>query len=453
MENAGLVKPESPQAPIGLGIASLNDNKENHAPTPTFRISKELPEPPAQIPLSPPSTAPAVPPKPAKKPDSISTSPKVPQESPIPQQSEAGQLFADFFDDAPVTSGKLDVDAHAVLTGNPLGADRIKTARKEIHEISGDGKLSPVPGQEEHILYDNSMYLCTHVFGSSNGAKNTEVYFWTGSAVPEPTFEDAQLFARKAARDVGGKLVVIRQGKECPNFFQALGGILVTRKGTRTNHSKQYVLCGRQHLGHMAFDEVELSLNSLCSGFPYLISSRTGLLSGKIFLWKGKGCSAEELGCARLIGMDLGLTPEIEEIDEGQESAAFLDIFPAPENGKEKKVPRSATHWQLKSHHAKYSVRLFRIDEKVVQSGGSFQVSSLWPVSFVRRVSQASIASSQGPSSPTETTTPQNNAGPSTTGGPKPNMTAEVVEVAPFSQADLEAENIYVLDAFFEIYM
>lgn len=451
MENAGLVKPEEPK-PIGLGIAALTNNKESYVPTPSVRISKELPAPPTKIPMSPPTSAGAPPPKPVKK-DSISSIRKPSQESPIPQQSEAGQLFAEFFDDAPVTSGKLDVDAHSALTKSPLSGDRVKTLKKEIQEISGDGKLTPIPPQEEHILFDNSMYLCNHAFASSNGAKHTEVYLWTGSAVPEPAVEDAQLFARKAARDVGGKLLIIRQGKECPNFFQAVGGILVTRKGSRTDHSKQYMLCGRQHLGHMAFDEVELSINNLCSGFPYLVSSRTGLLSGKIFLWKGKGCTAEELGCARLIGMDLGLTPEIEEVEEGQEPAAFLEVFPEPENGKEKKVPRSADHWRLKAKHEKYGVRLFRIDEKPVQTGGSFQVSSLWPVSFVRRVSAASTTSTQGPSSPTESSPPQNNSGPAASGVPKPNMTADVVEIAPFSQMDLEAENIYVLDAFFEIYM
>ncbi|KAF4545369.1 Gelsolin repeat protein [Lasiodiplodia theobromae] len=417
MENAGLVKPEEPK-PIGLGIAALTNNKESYVPTPSVRISKELPAPPTKTPMSPPTSAGAPPPKPVKK-DSISSIRKPSQESPIPQQSEAGQLFAEFFDDAPVTSGKLDVDAHSALTKSPLSGDRVKTLKKEIQEISGDGKLTPIPPQEEHILFDNSMYLCNHAFASSNGAKHTEVYLWTGSAVPEPAVEDAQLFARKAARDVGGKLLIIRQGKECPNFFQAVGGILVTRKGSRTDHSKQYMLCGRQHLGHMAFDEVELSINNLCSGFPYLVSSRTGLLSGKIFLWKGKGCTAEELGCARLIGMDLGLTPEIEEVEEGLEPAAFLEVFPKPENGKEKKVPRSADHWRLKAKHEKYGVRLFRIDEKPVQTGGSFQ----------------------------------NNSGPAASGVPKPNMTADVVEIAPFSQMDLEAENIYVLDAFFEIYI
>ncbi|KAK8157707.1 hypothetical protein IWX90DRAFT_376994 [Phyllosticta citrichinensis] len=286
------------------------------------------------------------------------------------------------------------------------------------------------------------MYLCTHSFSLPNGSKTIEVYHWIGSQVPEPAVEDAQLFARKFARDAGGKLVMTRQGKETPYFFQALGGIVITRKGSRIDHSKEYMLCGRQHLGHMAFDEVDLDLSNLCSGFPFLISSRTGLLAGKVFLWKGVGCNAEELGCARLIGMDLGLTPEIEEVDEGKESDAFLNLFPVPD-GQPKKVPRSADHWRLKARHEKYRVRLFRIDEKAQQAGSSFQVSSLWPA-LMRRVSAQSTGSQNGQQSPTQEQNP---------GTSKPNMTAEVNEIAPFSQADIEAENIYVLDAFFEIYI
>ncbi|KAK8210717.1 hypothetical protein IWZ01DRAFT_435672 [Phyllosticta capitalensis] len=351
-------------------------------------------------------------------------------------QSEAGRMFADFFEEAPVTNGKLDIDTNAILTADPLGQQKIKTLRKDIQEISGDGKLAPVPSQEEHILFDHLMYLCTHSFSLPNGSKSIEVYHWIGSQVPEPAVEDAQLFARKFARDAGGKLLMTRQGKETPYFFQALGGIVITRKGSRIDHSKEYMLCGRQHLGHMAFDEVDLSLSNLCSGFPFLISSRTGLLAGKVFLWKGVGCSAEELGCARLIGMDLGLTPEIEEVDEGKESDAFLEIFPAPD-GQPKRIPRSADHWRLKARHEKYKVRLFRIDEKAQQAGSSFQVSSLWPA-LMRRVSAQSTGTQNGPQSPTQEQNP---------GTSKPNMTAEVNEIAPFSQADIEAENIYVLDA------
>ncbi|KAK8245034.1 hypothetical protein HDK77DRAFT_375957 [Phyllosticta capitalensis] len=419
--DASPVNKELPKPPTGLGIERLGDNKENKLPSKfeSIPISSELP------------------PKPPKKNDSVSSINRKPSvDSAIPQQSEAGRMFADFFEEAPVTNGKLDIDTNAILTADPLGQQKIKTLRKDIQEISGDGKLAPVPSQEEHILFDHLMYLCTHSFSLPNGSKSIEVYHWIGSQVPEPAVEDAQLFARKFARDAGGKLLMTRQGKETPYFFQALGGIVITRKGSRIDHSKEYMLCGRQHLGHMAFDEVDLSLSNLCSGFPFLISSRTGLLAGKVFLWKGVGCSAEELGCARLIGMDLGLTPEIEEVDEGKESDAFLEIFPAPD-GQPKRIPRSADHWRLKARHEKYKVRLFRIDEKAQQAGSSFQVSSLWPA-LMRRVSAQSTGTQNGPQSPTQEQNP---------GTSKPNMTAEVNEIAPFSQADIEAENIYVLDA------
>ncbi|KAJ9638365.1 hypothetical protein H2199_007052 [Coniosporium tulheliwenetii] len=430
-------KPEVKSEPVGLGLGGF------FAPA-TSQLEqnpvRNEPKPPINYPLSPPLSA-GIPPKPGKKPVSIasrepSASLKSPPQvtSPIPHTSEAGQLFADFFDDRPVTTGGLDVDAQAILTSSAGQADKIKTLRKHIQEVVGDGKMTPVPAQEEHILFDNTMYLCTHVFGSSSGIKTTEVYLWAGSAVAESTLEDAQLFCRRVAKENNGKLIIIRQGKEPSSFFQALGGIVITRHGSRSDRPQKYMLCGRRHMGHIAFDEVELLLPNFCSGFPYIISSQTG----KHYLWKGFGCGAEELGCARLICMDLGGTSEVEEIDEGHEPAAFFDLFPALDNGS-KSIPRSAEHWRLKAKSEKYNTRLFRIEQHQQQSG--FQVSNFL-ASIVRRPSWQSILS------PTNDR-PQTPRTPSTPGAPQ----SKVVEIAPFCQSDLEAEHIYVLDAFFEIYI
>ncbi|EON62213.1 hypothetical protein W97_01433 [Coniosporium apollinis CBS 100218] len=423
--------------PVGLGLGGF------FAPA-TSQLEKgpaiSEPKPTINYPLSPPLSA-GIPPKPGKKPASItsresSASLKSPPQvtSPIPHTSEAGQLFADFFDDRPVTTGGLDVDAQAILNSSMGQADKIKTLRKHIQEVAGDGKLIPVPAQEEHILFDSTMYLCTHVFGSSSGIKTTEVYLWAGSAVAESTLEDAQLFCRRVAKENNGKLIIIRQGKEPSSFFQALGGIVITRTGSRSDRPQKYMLCGRRHMGHIAFDEVALSLPNFCSGFPYIISSQTG----KHYLWKGVGCGAEELGCARLICMDLGGTSEVEEIDEGHEPAAFFDLFPALDNGS-KSIPRSAEHWRLKAKSEKYNTRLFRIEQHQQQSG--FQVSNFF-ASIVRRPSWQSILS------PTNDR-PQTPRTPSTPGAPQ----SKVVEIAPFCQSDLEAEHVYVLDAFFEIYI
>jgi hypothetical protein len=115
-----------------------------------------------------------------------------------------------------------------------------------------------------------------------------------------------------------------------------------------------HILCGRKYFGQIAFDEVDYSPASLCSGFPYLISTQ----SGKSYLWKGKGSGIEELSCARLIGMDFGLTGEIEEVEDGNEPSSFLQIFG---NGTTK-VPISADHWRMKPIYAKYCGRLFCAD-------------------------------------------------------------------------------------------
>lgn len=437
MEDAGLVrtpepaeveqpKPLAPKPkPAGLGLGSLGSlgslvaakSRESSPPKP---LSAKA------FPASPPASGDRPQSEPFKA-------------SPMPDKSD--DMFADFFDDAPITTGELpaNIDTIQVLKSPPLDlgpSSKIRTLRKQIQEITGDGKLLTVPMQEEHVLFQESMYLCTHVFGDSKGARNTEVYLWAGNGVAEATLEDVQLFARNAAKQNQGKLVLLRQGKETPNFFEALGGIVITRRGSRPA-SKEYMLCGRRHLGHIAFDEVDFSLKSLCSGFAYLISTE----SGKVFLWKGRGCSAEELSGARLMGMDLNLSGELVEVEEGSEPPALFTVFPPPDpNSKAPAIPRSADHWRYKATSEKYRSRLFKIEQESKQGGWGqgLQVSSFF-APLLRR-----------PSWQTPTERPQT---PATPKSPLPQYTTKVVEIMPYCQRDLEPEHIYVLDAFFEMYM
>ncbi len=170
--------------------------------------------------------------------------------------------------------------------------------------MSGDGKKVPVPPHNERVLFEREMYLCPHTFTTEGGKKVTEVYFWSGDEVSESTVEDAHVFVQREARAVGGKLIKLRQGKETSEFLQALGGIVIVRRGSSNKYDSlaPNMLCGRRYLGQVVFDQVDFSPASLCSGFPYLITQQ-----GKCFLWKGKGCNVDELSCARLIGMDLAL--------------------------------------------------------------------------------------------------------------------------------------------------
>jgi hypothetical protein len=399
------------------------------------RDSNPSPSSQKELPLSPPGSADI------SRPDSSKTSPAQP-----PPKNDG--LFAEFFDEAPVTEGRLpeNIDTVHILKTPPfdLGpTGKIRTLRKQMQEVTGDGRLHSISVQEEHVLFQESMYLCTHVYEDSKSASHTDVYLWAGNSVPEPTIEDVQVFAKNHAKQIQGRLLVIRQGNEPPNFFEALGGIVITRRGAKPA-SKQYMLCGRRHLGHLAFDEVDFTLNSFCSAYPYLISTA----AGKVYLWKGRGCSAEELSGARLMGMDLAPTGDFEEIAEGSEPSSLIAVFP-PSTAKGPAIPRSADHWRYKATSERYRARLFKMEQHsaVAGWGQSLQVGSFFAT--LRRPSWATLS----PTSPGPIAEP----GPQTPLTPKSPVTAapttKVVELMPFCQRDLEPENIYVLDAFFELYM
>ena len=405
---------------IGLGIETLSSNPKT--PTP---FARNLPTPPALSPKSPKS-----PPLPGKKSASItnrnpsnnSSKLVLPQNNRSPT-SEAAHTISDFFGLTAKSVVKFNIDTQTIISSctSYQGPEKIKTLRKQIFELGGDGKLLPVPSHQEHILFEENLYLCAHVFGGLSGTRTTEVYLWAGDCVPASAVEDAQLFARKFAKENNGKLVTFKQGKETSNFFQALGGIVITRRGSssRQNSSSSssapYMLCARRHVGQIAFDEVDFSTASLCKGFPYIVSTR----SSKLFLWKGSGSGADELGCARLIGMDLGLTGEIEEVDEGQEPPSFWQAFPIGSQS----AATSAQYWHLKSGYEKYTTRLFTVEAEAPRPKSS---SSYLP--WGRRGS-APATEDDG------------------------NMTVAIKELVPFAQADLADEGVYVLDTFFEIFV
>ncbi|RPB06167.1 hypothetical protein L873DRAFT_1851083, partial [Choiromyces venosus 120613-1] len=181
--------------------------------------------------------------------------------------------------------------------------------------------------------------------------------------------------------------VRLRQGRETSSFFEALGGVIITRRGSRPNleDGHPYALCGRSCSGNIAFDEVDCSVSSLCSGFPFIVSAK-----GNVFLWKGKGSTVEELGVARLIAYGMPEC-EVQEIEEGKEPEIFFD---AVEGSAEDRA--SADYWHLKPSYRSYSTRLHKVDL---------------------------------------------------------NSKSKLIEIFPFCQSDLDSSEIYVVDAFFELYI
>ncbi|KAK0389208.1 hypothetical protein NLU13_2783 [Sarocladium strictum] len=348
-------------------------------PKPTFERSSPVSSPSK---LQGPRTLPLGSTDGAKSPPPVES----PLRSPAKNGNEITVLFQDFFG-ADRPRQKYKVDPAELLMNRPQAGAKVKSSGVQMYQISGDGKKMPVPAHNERVLFDSDMYICSHEFQNDIGKKFLELYFWVGDEVAESVAEEAQLFASREARAIGAKLIKLRQGKETSEFLQALGGVVIIRRGSNTKHDSlaPSMLCGRRYLGEVAFDEVDFSPASLCAGFPYLITK-----GGSCYLWKGKGCDVDELSCAKLIGMDLALMGELTEVEDGSEPDAFWSLF---ENGKK---PHSADHWRLKPNYSKYGSRLFCSDADSRQ---------------------------------------------------------QIYELYPFNQSDLSSSSIYILDAFFEMYV
>ena len=319
-----------------LGGASLQPKLPAEAPSPQ----------PEQRPQPPPKGARPLPPPPGSP---IRTHIPSPARSPTKYGQEVSAMLSDHFGpERPRRS--YNADTAEILSRRPPGFSRVQTQRAQLFLFSSEGKKVPVPAHNERVLFEREMYLCPHSFVNSTGRKVNEVYFWVGDEVPQTVAEDSQLFAAREARAFGGRLVKLVQGKETSEFLQALGGIVIIRRGSSNKYDSlaSNMLCGRRYLGQLAFDEVDFSPSSLCSGFPYLITQQ-----GKCYLWKGKGSDVEELGCVRLVGMDLALMGELLEVEEGREPTNFWDIF----NGGSR--AHSADHWRLKPNYDRYCGRLF----------------------------------------------------------------------------------------------
>ena len=411
------MKPQkSLPTPSNVSQASVNGVGLASKFTPTQQVHRDQKQPSHKASVTatalPPSASssaknpPVAPAKPKTKAEPVLAVKSQPLQSVANQQSpkEAVRAFEIFFEETPRSEHKADFDVQSAISASQM-PEKVKTTNMQIWEINGDGRQTPLPPKQEHILFEECMYLCVHSLEDSRAVKASEVYLWAGDGVAEAGVEDAQLFCRKVGRENNAKIQVLRQGKETARFFQALGGIVITR---RLKSAALYMLCARKHLEHMAFDEVDMEPSSLCSGFAYIISAKFG----KLYLWKGKGSGAEELGCARLIGMDLGLTGEMEEVAEGEEPAGFFESLSALDNDK----PPQQDRWATKKEHDKYHTRLFRIEHEQPRS-----IASFWG----RRGSSPA----------------------------KSAKTALITEILPFSQRDLEVHHLYVFDAYFEIFV
>ncbi|KAL9095018.1 MAG: hypothetical protein Q9165_002620 [Trypethelium subeluteriae] len=500
MREAGLIRDSSPtKQPIGLGLGgvppspSASVTKSGEDSVPALRNKYPM-SPPASTDLSKPSVpTPATPPKPSTSASTTVTpsasrqsSTNIPPPSPIPDTTAATETFKSFYGTCPTRSTPIDIDTASILSSRP-GPRKLRTTRTSIHSLDpATGSLAPLPASEQHILYTGELYLCTHAYtDADNGTKSssltTSTYLWLGDDVPEAAASDSLVFARRHARDANSKLLQVRQNREPSDLLLALGGILIVRRGTRadplasrgssTSSTGAYMLCARRHLSHIAFDEVPLSRGSFCSGFPFVVLTPA---QKRTFLWKGVGSGLEEYSTAKLTAMEVpGASGggDMLDVEEGKEPRELHQVFFAA-GDPVKNVARSAEHWRHKARcEGRYAVRLFRVEEGSAERAGRPGSSSSssgggaagrvgswmgsWSSSLVgRRPSQQQDEEEEsGSGSPKRSTSPvkQRPDTPKGVGEGKPKIT----EMVPFCQRDLvEAkEAVWVLDAFFEVYV
>lgn len=179
-------------------------------------------------------------------------------------------------------------------------------------------------------------------------------------------------------------------------------------------------------MGHIAFDETDLSMSSLCSDFPYIIVCPTKLQEAKVFVWKGNASGADAVGSARLLAMDLSPSGDIAEVEEGKENEALLEILGRSE------ICKSPELWNRKKRTwDRSTARLFRLDAPVPKQGAA----SLFTSFMGRRPSWTTAGRNPSPNRPHSSTS--NNGTDSE---------VSIKEIAPFTQTDLEPEGCYVMD-------
>ncbi|KAK5085285.1 hypothetical protein LTR05_004566 [Lithohypha guttulata] len=301
---------------------------------------------------------------------------------------------------------RAEFDAQRFLESTRQVQSRTKTTQHTVYEVSGDGKKTLVLSEHQHILYEDAMYLIAHRYTTESGSATADVHLWCGGRVSDAAIDDAQVFCRRDAREHNTKLDVVRQGKESASFMQGFGGILIVR---RSKSSALYMLCGRRHLGHIVFDEVDMDAGNLCPGFAFLVSAAYG----KLYLWKGKGAGVDEIGSARLIGMDLGLTGEIEEVDQGSESLSFWEALGG------KKQQHWSSVWNQRSETSGHHSALYRVEHE--RPG---MLTSLASWGLKRAASPA-----------------------------KQQLKATCEQLQPYCQSDLDTPAIHILDNYRSLYV
>ena len=112
-----------------------------------------------------------------------------------------------FFKDPELSNVKVDFDVTNFLPPRISVINDFETVKFDVWEVTGDGKVQAVETGREHILFDENMYMCLHIFEDTSGNQGAEFYLWSGNQVSRAAIDDAQIFAKKMAKESDAMMV------------------------------------------------------------------------------------------------------------------------------------------------------------------------------------------------------------------------------------------------------
>jgi hypothetical protein len=177
-----------------------------------------------------------------------------------------------------------------------------------------------LPNKEENILYSRDMHAFLYMFNDEPGAAEPSAnkFLWLGRDCKLGEKEGMEFI--RLMGDQNADTHVIRQGHESPLFIRALGGVIVTRTGSRRalDSVEDALFCVRQCLGGISIDQVAFRKGEFCSGFSYVVKK-----DGDVYVWHGNGSLSEEIAAARRFAGDVG--SQVKEMMEADpEGCAML---------------------------------------------------------------------------------------------------------------------------------
>ena len=160
-----------------------------------------------------------------------------------------------------------------------------------------------LPNTEEHVLYSKDMHAFLYMYNDEPGASEPSAikFLWVGRDCTLDVKEGME-FVRLMG-DQNADTQVIHQGHETPFFVRALGGVIVTRNGSRRSLDsiEDAIFCVRQCLGGISIDQVPFRKGEFCSGFSFVVKT-----DGNVFVWHGNGSLSEEIAAARRFAGESG---------------------------------------------------------------------------------------------------------------------------------------------------